>query len=222
MWRMSMFRRLCPVALVVASAVVFTEPAVSTAAGFDTDGVVVDTGIGGSRRASVRSVAEGSGGSLVVGGEVQTAVPGVVRGFVARYLVSGERDPSFGSNGLAVLPSTQFPVTDVALLGDGSVLLLGSLGPFSTVRLLAADGRSSRSLGDLSEVGNGGRGLVSTPDGGAVFFESDGSGSARRVSAGGVLSPSVRLAAVSGRRGERSAWGGAVDVGFGGGFVPFG
>jgi len=91
-------------------------------------------------------------GSIVVGGDTRSLSTGDTDLLAARFLSSGALDPSFGRRGVVRLDlRSNFDFGyDVALQGDGKVLLAGSYQPSvirSVLVRLTATGRRDRSFG---------------------------------------------------------------------------
>ena len=129
------------------------------AAGFGTNGVVIDSGLSGGLNVYLEDVIQLRDGSFVVGGHMQNSTGNQFQLFMVRYTANGQRDPSFpklGVHGLEVLPSGM-----VTML-DGRIAV-PAFGPGKGVAFLNPDGSTSA-------VVPGGRpsSLLLRPDGAVI------------------------------------------------------
>lgn len=155
----------------VFTAVAFATPLVwastvkadgEPVAGFGVNGVVIDGGFSQGRAITVLDLAALRDGSLVVTGYLAPTFPGGPSApFLAKYLSSGKRDPSFGVDGLVL----NFLADFLAPLPGGRVLAsmtFGSMTIVSPTGQLTPGPNLSGSVTDL----------LPRPDGGVIAIGS--------------------------------------------------
>ena len=110
---------------------------------FGVDGAV-NVNAPGTSIFAARGIAVDSNGDIVIGGQADGDLA------AARLLPSGQRDPSFGTDGVtdlsAVTQGAVLTSSDLAVQGDGDLILGGS-----TIGLPGLIGSSSNPLGAISE-----------------------------------------------------------------------
>jgi uncharacterized delta-60 repeat protein len=136
----------------------------SADAGFGTNGVAhFDFGEG--RPASVRSVAVGSGGEIVVAGAVRAGPVGQRDMAVARLNPDGSLDAGFGASGrvaVDVSAGSDDYANDLVVQADGGILLAGGSAKVSDVYDIAFVRLAGSGILDPA-FGSGGRVVLATP-----------------------------------------------------------
>lgn len=151
---------------------------------FGDGGIVVDSF---EQDTHFQSIVVDSAGRLVIGGHAQAGQGQPAIALVARYLVDGSRDPSFGTDP-ELIGVTRFDqpcspqVYEIGLQADGAIVAIGRSGYCADGRITAlrvlSDGTPDATFGDqgtlLLEEGHGGQVLIwgDTPDNSRVLFGS--------------------------------------------------
>jgi len=188
---------------------------------FNADGTPdASFGTGGTARAAAtaaNAVAIGPCGTIVAGGLTSDAGDGFSRIALARWTASGALDPSFGSNGVAVIDlGTGSLVNGIAVQSDGKVVFAGEQRPGLQV---------TNAL--IGRVNPGGGMDASFAGGGVFFYYHPGGGAASLFNSVAIdASGNIVGAGIDRRENDSHALfvrltsGGGVDSSFGsGGFL---